>query len=91
MIIALVGTPSSGKDTVMEYLISRHDFRRLELSSSAEPALEALDVSEREADVSRCFPSCICSFIPNNLFSAQYSQRPTLSSTTSRAIGAATT
>ncbi|KAL1411249.1 Deoxycytidine monophosphate (dCMP) deaminase [Vanrija albida] len=32
MIIALVGTPSAGKHTVLEYLVAKHDFVRLELA-----------------------------------------------------------
>ncbi|KAI5450604.1 Deoxycytidine monophosphate (dCMP) deaminase [Naganishia albida] len=34
MFIALIGTPSSGKDTIAQYLISRHGFRRIELAKT---------------------------------------------------------
>ncbi|BEI85345.1 hypothetical protein CcaverHIS002_0507460 [Cutaneotrichosporon cavernicola] len=35
MFIALVGTPSSGKHAVLDYLVQRHDFTRLDLGISA--------------------------------------------------------
>jgi dCMP deaminase len=34
MFIALVGTPSSGKRAILDYLVSRHGFTRLELDPS---------------------------------------------------------
>lgn len=34
MFIALIGTPSSGKDTIAQYLISGHGFRRIELAKT---------------------------------------------------------
>jgi dCMP deaminase len=33
MFIAIVGTPSSGKGTVLDYLITKHGFERIGLSS----------------------------------------------------------
>lgn len=36
MLIALIGTPSSGKNTIAQYLISQHGFRRIGLARTGE-------------------------------------------------------
>lgn len=41
MIIALVGTPSAGKHTILEYLVAKHDFVRLDLARNVPPAAPA--------------------------------------------------
>jgi dCMP deaminase len=37
MLIAIVGTPSAGKRTVLDYLVARHGFRRVGLTSPSDP------------------------------------------------------
>ncbi len=37
MLIAIVGTPSAGKHTILEYLVSNHAFRRVGLTSPSDP------------------------------------------------------
>lgn len=37
MIIALVGTPSAGKHTVLDYLVAKHGFQALTLNADAGP------------------------------------------------------
>jgi dCMP deaminase len=33
MFIAIVGTPSSGKRTILEYLVQKHKFQEIQLDS----------------------------------------------------------
>lgn len=37
MLIAIVGTPSAGKRTVLQYLIEKHGFTQVGLESPADP------------------------------------------------------
>lgn len=55
MFIALVGTPSSGKHAVLDYLVQRHGFTRLDIGPAQPPApaddsveagVDALDLDE---------------------------------------------
>ncbi|KAJ9106978.1 hypothetical protein QFC20_003878 [Naganishia adeliensis] len=48
MFIALIGTPSSGKNTIAQYLISRHGFRRIGL---ADAGVAGGDTPQDEAPV----------------------------------------
>jgi len=62
MIIALVGTPSAGKHTVLNYLVTKHDFKRLDLVSSAleDLALDALSVADSVRPESAPRPQSPC-------------------------------
>jgi dCMP deaminase len=48
MFIALIGTPSSGKNTIAQYLISRHGFRRIGL---ADTGADGVDTPRDEVSV----------------------------------------
>jgi dCMP deaminase len=49
MFIAIVGTPSSGKNTILDYLIVTHGFERIGLSSPKDVMAAARVVSPASA------------------------------------------
>ncbi|GHJ90430.1 hypothetical protein NliqN6_6832 [Naganishia liquefaciens] len=52
MFIALIGTPSSGKNTIAQYLISKHEFRRIRFATATEGASsQGGSESEEEATI----------------------------------------
>lgn len=59
MFIAIVGTPSSGKGTVLDYLLTKHGFERIGLSSPNDPMAaarvvgSALSLADQLADASK--------------------------------------
>lgn len=50
MFIALIGTPSSGKDTIAQYLISRHGFRRIELAKTMQDGANSPEEGDSMAE-----------------------------------------
>ena len=55
MFIALIGTPSSGKNTIAQYLISKHEFRRIRFATATEGASsQGGSESEEEATIQVC-------------------------------------
>ena len=55
MIIAIVGTPSAGKRSVLEYLVNRHGFRELRLAKSESKTTSETVSGLVSSEVSRFF------------------------------------
>lgn len=71
MFIALIGTPSSGKNTIAQYLISRHGFRRIGL---ADTGADGVDTPRDEVSVDDTVSMLPDS--PTHLAETEYSWQP---------------
>lgn len=57
MIIALVGTPSAGKHTVLDYLVTKHGFERVVVAGESDPEGLEGSVAALSVDVSLALSS----------------------------------